>query len=156
MWVAFAVHLPTVLSLFFTQNSEVYFLQLRYLQICFIRIYTAWQNNLIEKLTSTEILEVNLFAFANKLTSWISVYKAPHWAFYHVWFQNKSELYEKLTSELCVYNALYRALHHLLFYNTSKVCFSVFICSSVSHGLSFRVHADTYFYVQSFVLLSHH
>ena len=30
----------------------------------------------------------------NKLTSVIFAYKAHHWALYHVWFQNKSELYE--------------------------------------------------------------
>ena len=29
----------------------------------------------------------------DKLTYVIFVYKALHWALYHVWFQNKSELY---------------------------------------------------------------
>ena len=32
---------------------------------------------------------------ATKLISRISVYKAPHWALYQVWFQNESELYKQ-------------------------------------------------------------
>ena len=42
-------------------------------------------------MVNTEITEVNLSAFVSASAY---LHKALHWALYHVWFKNKSELYD--------------------------------------------------------------
>ena len=70
-------------------------------------------------------------ANANKLTYVLSVHKAPHWAHYHVWFKNKSELY------LCNAKLWFIVVYIINYYiiNTwhtdqvSKLCMCITDCS---------------------------
>ena len=67
----------------------------------------------------------------NKSTPRISVYKAPHWALYHMRFQNKSELYICLS--ISIYLSFYSYRHYIL-----SLLFLQFIpCWIIAEGLCF-------------------
>ena len=62
-------------------------------------MFGGTSKNIIYTKTFTEIPEVNLFALAYKLfhEDFSPLDGTPLWSLYHVWFQNKSELYDTKT-----------------------------------------------------------
>ena len=107
-----------------------------------ITVITIWMSvsTKINKYPNTQrIREINLSTFVYRplhedfspiLGMWsiIFVYKALHWALYHVWFQNKPELYISKYNSMPLYEDLIFSWHlvHVLvsceWFNSPHMC----------------------------------